>query len=521
MAVVETHLSVLFFVGDRVYKLHKPVRFAFADFSDRSARQADSRREVTLNRRLAPDVYLGVVDVSEHGEPVDHLVVMRRLPADRQLAALARGGADVAVCLAQVARTLVGFHARATRAAAIDETARAASVLAGWEANFTEMAPFVGPVIDAGAEALVQHQVRRFLAGRTALFDERIAHGHVCDGHGDLQAEDVFCLSDGPRILDCITFDDRLRYGDVAADLAFLLMDLERIGAADAAATVRAEYEELSGQVLPASLLDHYIAARAYVRSKVACLRWAQQGSPRGRSSQRTGELAPPRAVADEARHLHRIARDHLQRSQVRLVLVGGLPGTGKSTLASALAERIDADVLCSDEIRKEQAGIPADQPAPAPYGSQLYAPEITESTYRILRQRAQVALGLGRTVVLDASWKDRRQREAAQRVAAATSSDLVELRCTVDDAVAAARIAARRRLGGDPSDATAAVAMAMAAEADRWPSASVVDTTGEPEASLHQALQYVVDSRCRRHEPPPPARSSPGQRAGRAPLAR
>jgi len=495
VAVAETHLSFLFFVGDRVYKLHKPLQFDFADFSERSARQADCRREVALNRRLAPDVYLGVADVSEFGEFVDHLVVMRRLPADLQLAALARRGEDIGTHLVQLARILVAFHERAIRAPAIDEFARVSSILAGWEANFAAMAPFVGPVIDADADALVQQRVRQFLAGRAPLFDERIADGHVCDGHGDLEVEDIFCLPDGPRVLDCISFDDRLRYGDVAADLAFLLMDLERIGATEAAATLRVQYEELSGRMLPSALLHHYIAARAYVRCKVACLRWAQQRSrpmERARSDDLTEEGLE---AVEEARLLHRMARDHLQRSRVRLVLVGGLPGTGKSTLAGGLADCLDADVLRSDEVRKEQAGLPTDQPAPAPYRSDLYAPETTEATYGILAQRATIALSLGRTVILDASWTDRHHREMVKDVAGRTSSEFVELRCVVGDDLANARMATRRWRGGDPSDATAAVAAAMASAADPWPSASVVDTSGPSEASLRLALQLLGET--------------------------
>jgi len=231
------------------------------------------------------------------------------------------------------------------------------------------------------------------------------------------------------------------------------------------------------------------------VRCKVACLRWAQQRSrpmERARSDDLTEEGLE---AVEEARLLHRMARDHLQRSRVRLVLVGGLPGTGKSTLAGGLADCLDADVLRSDEVRKEQAGLPTDQPAPAPYRSDLYAPETTEATYGILAQRATIALSLGRTVILDASWTDRHHREMVKDVAARTSSELVELRCVVGDHLANARMATRRWRGGDPSDATAAVAAAMASAADPWPSASVVDTSGPSEASLRLALQLLGDT--------------------------
>lgn len=468
-------MSVLFLVGDRAYKLHKPVRFAFADFSDRADRQVDSHREVTLNRRLAPDVYLDVADVSVRGDVIDHLVVMRRMPTDRQLATLARTGDDIGPCLAQIARLLVGFHARAVRAPAIDDAARAPAIMAAWEANFLEVAPFVGSLLAEEDESRLQARVREFLSGRQLLFDDRIARGQVCDGHGDLQAEDIFCLADGPRILDCITFDDRLRYADVAADLAFLLMDLERIGAPWAATRLRADYEELSGHPLPSALLHHYIAARAYVRAKVHCLKWAQGDGD---------------AVAAALR-FHGIALDHLHQSRVRLVLVGGLPGTGKSTLADALADRIGADVLRSDDIRKERAGLPLDRPMPASYWSGLYEPRRTVATYETLLQRARSALGMGRTVILDASWTSQARREDAARIAGATNSQLIELRCVAPGEVTTARLAERRTASAS-SDATPAVAAAMASDEDLWPSATVIDTAGSFDASLAQAAERL-----------------------------
>ena len=475
--VVETHISVLFFVGDRVYKLKKPVSTGFLDFSTRDARLADCLREVDLNRRLAPDVYLGVVDVvGPDGGPLDHLVVMRRLAPDRRLATLVRREQDVAPCLRQVARAMATFHASADRSEHIGACGTVEAVLGNWTDNFAQMQPFVGPMLDSSVSERVEELATAYLTGRRPLFDVRLAEGRVCDGHGDLQAEDVFCLDDGPRILDCIEFDDRLRYGDVLSDIAFLAMDLERLGALPAAEAFVSYYQELSGDTFALSLADHYWAYRAQVRAKVACLRHAQ-GDPDARA---------------EAVRLLDLCRAHLERARIRLVLVGGAPGTGKSTLAAGVAEAKGWALLRSDEVRKELAGLRPSDSASAPYGEGLYSPAATEATYRELLRRAQVALGLGQPVLLDASWTDRRWRRAAAEVAAATSSELVELRCKAPPAVASARMAERRRVGGDPSDADPQVAGAMAAEADPWPSAIEVDTSGSPEQSLARALGYL-----------------------------
>jgi aminoglycoside phosphotransferase family enzyme/predicted kinase len=477
--VVETHLSVLVLLGERVYKFRKPVRFEFVDFTEREARRQDCLREVELNRRLAPDVYLGVADLVLEGGSLEHCVVMRRLPQERRLSALLRGAFDVGPCLDAVARTLAAFHARATRGPAIDAAGTVEAVRAGWEANFAEARPFVGSLLARRTDARVRELALRYLSGRAALFAQRIAEGFVCDGHGDLLADDVFCLEDGPRLLDCLEFDDRLRYGDVLADVAFLAMDLERLGAPEAATRLLDAYAAHSGRSQPSSLSHHYRAARAYVRAKVACLRAVQA----------TDETTRRRA-ASEARTCHELALAHLQAGRVVLVLVGGHPGSGKSTLASALAARRGLELWRSDEVRKSLAGLPTNRPSPAGYREGLYDDRTTEATYEALLDRATTALGLGRSVVLDATWARAAHRDAARAAAARSGADLVELRLALDPAAAARRVAARPP--GGPSDATAELVAALARDADPWPTAVALDATRPADLVLEAALEAL-----------------------------
>ena len=265
-AVAETHVSVLLFVGDRAYKLKKPVALGFLDFSTCEAREAACRREVELNRRLAPDVYLGVADViGPDGRPCGHLVVMRRMPAEGRLAALVRAGVDVSDGVRQVARLVAGFHERCATSPEIAAAGAVDAVRRNWEDNVRQMAPFVGAVLDPDLASRAARLASRYLDGRRALLEHRAATGMVRDGHGDLLAEDIFLLDDGPRVLDCIEFDDRLRHGDVLADVAFLAMDLERLGAPRPAAQFLDWYREFSGHPHPTSLQDHYVAYRAHV----------------------------------------------------------------------------------------------------------------------------------------------------------------------------------------------------------------------------------------------------------------
>lgn len=492
-AVAETHISVLVFVGDRAYKLKKPVDLGFLDFTTREKRLAACRREVELNRRLAPGVYLGVADVTdEHGEPADHLVVMRRMPAERRLATLVaeRGVSDPGPegCVDAVAELVGRFHAGAATGAAIDEAGRPDAVLAHWEDSFAALAPFAGPVLDAEVVARVEARVRAFLAGRGRLFAERVAGGHVVDGHGDLQAADVFCLEDGPRVLDCIEFDDGLRHGDVLADAGFLAMDLEHLGADDLARRFLDRWAAAAGrhgtpEAAHPALLHHYVAYRAHVRCKVTCLRLAQEepGSDRARAS------------AAEARAFLALCDRHLDAARVRLVLVGGAPGTGKSTVARRIGEERGWPVLRSDVVRKELAGMgPTDRSGSAEVGGGIYGPERTAATYDALLERAAVHLERGTTVVLDASWTRDEHRVRARELAEAHHAEVVELRCEVPPDVAAERIRRRGAVDDDPSDADPTVAEALASLADPWPEAGTVDNAGAPEDAAVVALDLV-----------------------------
>jgi aminoglycoside phosphotransferase family enzyme/predicted kinase len=465
-AVAETHISTVFFAGDRAYKLLKPLRTGFLDFSTPERRGEACHRELVLNRRMAPDVYLGVSDIVEHDEIVDHLIVMRRLPSERRLTALLRGPErDDAV--RSVARAIAAFHAGQPPDDLAATVATRHAVEDLWRHNLDEMRVFESRLLPESMLREVEAFALRYLAGRGPLFAQRIADGWARDGHGDLLAEDVFCLEDGPRILDCLAFDDSLRVGDVLLDVAFLAMDLERLAGGQIATAFLDWYTEFSGEHHPRTLAHHYIAYRALVRCKVGCLR-AEQGAAD--------------AVAGARSYLE-LALLHLRAGRPRLVLVGGAPGTGKTTTAASLADRTGFALLSSDELRKDLAGIPHETHAFAAFGEGIYDPATSERMYNELVTRARCLLGLGESVVLDASWTSAAAREMARTAARDTQSDIVELRCALDPVVAAERIAHRLATETSASDATPALAAQLALEADPWPEATDIDTLLAPDA--------------------------------------
>ncbi|MEQ8833518.1 MAG: AAA family ATPase [Miltoncostaeaceae bacterium] len=474
--VAETHISVITMIGDRAYKLLKPIATGFLDHRAREDRREACRQETEANRRFAPDVYLGVLDVvDQDGQPLEHLIEMRRLPAHRALGTLLdQPGAEGRV--REVGTAVAALHRDSPRSREIDRAGRPEVVRALWEDGLDELAAAAPGVVPGDEVERARALARTYLDGRGPLFTHRIALDRVRDGHGDLLADDIYLLDDGPRVLDCLAFDDRLRHGDVLLDVASLAMDLATRDRADLAQVLLDEWSSALDEEHPRSLRDHYMAYRAHVRSKVAAIRSAQGDA----------------AAGDTARSLHAFATGMLDRAQVRLVLVGGAPGTGKSTVAAGLGHVTGAGVVRSDAVRKRLAGLDPEEAAPAPWREGHYTQEVTERVYAEMLRRAESLLEHGQDVVLDASWSAAPHREAARRLAERCGARIVELRCEVAPAVAAARIEERGRRGGDPSDATPDVAERLSAASDPWPSSIALPTDAAPAEVAADAARHV-----------------------------
>ncbi|OBB22804.1 hypothetical protein A5792_04410 [Mycolicibacterium peregrinum] len=454
----ETHTGIVALVGERAYKVKKPVTTDFLDFSSVEQREQVCQREVRLNQRLAPDSYLGVAHFSDpqDGRP-EPVIVMRRYPDSRRLTSIVVNGEPVVEHLSAIAEVIARFHAGAERSEDIDRAAAVPAVAGRWRDNLTELRKYAGTVVPAESLAEIDRLSDQFIAGRTALFDGRIAERRIVDGHADLLTGDIFCMPDGPAILDCLEFDDDLRHVDCCDDAAFLAMDLEFLGRRDLADYFIAEYQRFSGDALPPALADFYIAYRAVVRAKVDCIR-VRQGNPS--------------AADDAGRHLD-IALAHLRRGAVRLVIVGGGPGTGKTTLAHGLAEQVAARVISTDDVRRELQERGVVDGAAGILNEGLYSSENVAAVYEAVLDKARETLAMGQSVILDGTWRDPELRRRAREMAADQKCPTVELACTVPLDEAKQRIVGRQVTN---SDATPQIAEGLASDAD-WSDAHPINT--------------------------------------------
>ncbi|OBH12130.1 bifunctional aminoglycoside phosphotransferase/ATP-binding protein [Mycobacterium sp. E1747] len=465
----ETHTGVVILAGDRAYKAKKPVLTDFLDFREPQQREHACHREVELNSRLSPQSYLGVAHLTDPlGGPAEPVVVMRRYRDEDRLAHLVAHDSAESVhrVLDAIASVLARFHERAERGDRIDAQGGADAIEWRWRENLSELERYAAqsiPGVLADDVAGLQRLVAQFVAGRSQLFTRRIRERCIVDGHGDLLADDIFWVGGAPALLDCLEFDDRLRYVDCIDDAAFLAMDLEFLGRKDFGDYFLQRYAEHASRVAPPALSDFYIAYRAAVRAKVDCVRVAQ-GSPG--------------ASDDAARHLA-IATRHLQSGTVRLALVGGNPGTGKSTVARGLAESFGAQLISTDDVRRELRDSGAIAGEPRVLNAGLYSPDQVAVVYETVLHRARHLLSEGHSVILDGTWRDPRTREAAHRLATETHSALVEFVCSATADVAAGRI--KTRPAGN-SEVTPEIAAAMAAGPADWEGAHRIDTSRRPD---------------------------------------
>jgi aminoglycoside phosphotransferase family enzyme/predicted kinase len=448
--IEETHISRVFLTGDFAYKLKKPVDLGFLDFTTLEKRHYYCEQEFLLNQRLSDQIYLDVVAITLEsrgyalngpGQPVDYAVKMRQLPRERTMLELLRRGELNDDMVRRLVQFLVLFYEKASRGPTINAMGSQMVVQGNVEEDFSQTESFVPSILNPDKFSRMHDAVRAFLSNNTGLFQRRMETGSICDCHGDLRLGHIYFLdhshfSHDIQIIDCIEFNDRFRYSDVAADLAFLAMDLDFQGFTDVGQTLLTAYAQEAADPEIFMLLDFYKCYRAHVRCKVECLR------------QITGNLPADKAkvAVQRARRYFEFAYQYACGFSCPTIwIVCGLIASGKSTIAAELAKRLNVRVLSSDVIRKKLFGLEPDEQTVEEFEEGIYSPVATAQTYLWMLLRAREQLFKRNSVVVDATFASRVNRDTFRCLAEEEGAKMIIVECLCPDLVLRVRLAERQ----------------------------------------------------------------------------
>ncbi len=454
--LIQTHISYVFLAGDRAFKVKKPVDFGFLDFSTLEKRREFCYAELRLNQRLCPDIYLEVVPLtSEHGkfelngtgEVVEWVLVMRRMPEkglmNRLLDQDQVGHKDIQ----NIVNRLVPFYASADSSQEVREMGSVQTITHNTEENFQQTEPFVGQIIPEETFNAICLYARGFISENRKLIESRIEEGWIREGHGDLYSANI-CFDQKTNdvyIFDCIEFNQRFRCGDVAADVAFLAMDLDHFGLPQLSDYFIKSFSEQSHDTELLLLNDFYKCYRAYVRGKIGCFTYQDQGvDPEVREESRR-----------QAESYFKLALKYTGQAPIpHLYVFFGLSGSGKSTLAQAYAKKHHLPVFNSDRIRKEVvAGVPATKSHIEPFGAGIYSKEMNQRTYRAMSRLAGSHIVRGESAVLDATYTSQEERDRVIELAESAGARIHFILCTCSEDTIKQRLFSRMEKERSVSD--------------------------------------------------------------------
>lgn len=448
---LQTHISHLFLTDQFVYKLKKPVDFGFLDFTTLELRRHFCHEELRLNRRLSPDIYLEVVALHDdgsgglcfggEGQVVEYAVKMRRLPEERMLGRLLDTGQVTPTEIEDIARTVAAFHGAAATDQRIASFGSVSAIRANWLENLRQTVPYCGVTLAHADHRLIGDWALTTLNGAATCFEERVAGGFIRECDGDLHSANI-CLDGQVHIFDCIEFNEPFRFGDTAADVAFLAMDLENHGRRDLAELFVAAYCRESSDTGLLAVLSLYLVNRAFIRGKVESFLLDDP------------QIAPEdkKAATGRAARFFRLARGYVVRRRLpcTLLITCGPTGCGKSSFAAELAFQLGIAHLQADRERKQLAGV-----RPTERGADIYTADWNRATYERLAALAATELAAGRSVVVDATFRSAADRARFGLLAAEAGVPLVicELNCPAE--LVRQRLAVREQAGDSVSDGT------------------------------------------------------------------
>ncbi|HYH42853.1 MAG TPA: AAA family ATPase, partial [Burkholderiales bacterium] len=453
---LETHISWIFLTGPYAYKVKKPVKLGFLDFGSLEARRHYCEEELRLNRRLTPDLYLDVVEIrgvpaaphiAGQGPILEYAVRMRQFDQGALASRVLANQGLQASLVARLAARIADFHAQLPPANAECRYGTTESVAHNACENFTQIEALLPGSEDHQALSMLREWTEREFVLRHAALRNRRSAGRVRECHGDLHLGNIVLLAGELVPFDCIEFNPELRWSDVMSEVAFLVMDLLDRGATRLAWHFLNGYLETSGDYEGLPVLPFFLVYRAIVRAKVHLIRATQAAEPAARE----------RLLASYRDYV-RLAQECTGHSPAAILLMHGLAGCGKSTIAQELAQTWGAICIRSDVERKRLEGLRPVQHSASPVAGGLYTHDITRATYARLTQLARTVLEAGNTVIVDATFLQRWQRTLLRDLADGLGVPIAILTVQTPEKILRQRIDARAARGTDPSEATEAV---------------------------------------------------------------
>lgn len=495
--LVQTHISYVFITGNYVYKVKKPVNFGFLDFTTLEKRKFYCEEELRLNRRLAPSIYLDVVPILQGsrgnlsldgtGQVIEYAVRMKMLPLDKMLKILLSQNQADEKMMNAVAEKVARFHETAETGGKIDQMGSIQTIRHNTDENFAQTEKYMDVTIPAYQFHFIREYVKKFLDSNKDLLERRIAQHKIRDCHGDLHLEHI-CVADDIIIFDCIEFNERFRYGDVAAEVAFLTMDLDYNGYPRQAEDFVHAYLQYSEDADLKALLNFYRCYYAYVRGKVISFRLDQKEVPEN-------ERAEINKIA--SKYFDQAYTYAARLEKPALILTAGLIGSGKSYQAQRIAARLGADVIRTDILRKEMLRIQPSEKHHESFGQGIYAPDVSQKTYEKAIELAAEKIQQGRPVVIDASFKNRSDRSLAVSLSERLRVPFYIIECSCPDDVVKIRLEKRKQDKDNPSDGRWEILQEQKKqyeEIEEIPGSSCfkVDTTDNPEM-IRQDIVHAI----------------------------
>lgn len=453
---IQTHISHVFIGGAYVYKIKKPVNFGFLDFSTLEKRKYYCEREVELNRRLCEDIYLGVIAISSaddsfeleadnSGNVVEYVVKMKKLSEEHFLPAFIEKDELTLQQLDRVADKLAAFYQGQTPCEDILKWGSIEKARYNTDENFVQTEPFIGETINENSYKAIKIYTNQYYDRFDFLFRRRVEEKRIVDGHGDLHIEHIHITPEKVRIYDCIEFNDRFRFGDTAADLAYLAMNLDFAGCRK---EERYFLEKMAQLLNDWDLLEHidfYKCYRAYVKGKVKSLQAGEE------------EVSPKQQqkARQKARNYFDLSlRYALLGSRPTAVIFMGRIATGKSTMATTLSDKLNIDHFSSDRIRKILMGVPLEERTDASKREQMYSRDMSIRTYAELRRKAEEYIRAQNSVILDATYSRKEEREAMVELLRSLDANFYFIEVQAPDDVIIERLQSRESMEGVVSDA-------------------------------------------------------------------